>query len=135
MSDCRDAGAVLSECLGVILNTTQRSLESLLESDVDGLVAFREVGVDVAEGRSKVQLFIYDHLPKLRFLNDIKVRPNHYQTNPSVYSQLKQGLYDRFFVTLEGELLEVDLDSFKTLFNSSVVYHFANSQTTDYFYV
>lgn len=135
MTDSKDVGEVLAEALGFVLNRTERSLESFLEGEVDGLAAFRELGVDSAEGKEPIRLFVYDYLPKLKFLNDIKVRPNHYQATPTVFSQLKRCLYDRFFVGSGGELFEVHSDDFRVLFNGSTVYHFQSSKTTDYFYV
>jgi hypothetical protein len=133
MDACRDTGVVLSECLGVVLNQTERSLDSFLEGNVDGLVAVRELGVDEAVGHPKVRLFIYDHLKRVAFQDDIKVRPNVFLARSEICTQLKRLLYDRYFVIVGEEVFEVQKDVFKgVLFSVTVT--FLNVDTTDYFY-
>lgn len=135
MTDLKDVGEVLAESLGFVLNRTERSLQSFLDTTVDGLAALREIGVDAPVGRTPVQLFVYDFLPKVEFIDDIKVRPNHYRASLTVMSQLKRLMYDRFFVSSAGELFEVAGGDFKALFNTSNVFHYHEAKTTDYFYL
>lgn len=134
MTDCRDAGAVLAECLGIALNPAERSLESFLEGTVDGFVALREVGVDEAVGRKNIHLFIYDHLKRVRMKDDIKVRPNVFLARSEICSQLKRLLYDRYFVVEGDQLVEVPKETFKALL-FQVRVTFLDVDTTDYFYV
>lgn len=135
MTALQDVGEVLAESLGFVLNRTQRSLQSFLDTTVDGLVALREIGVDEAEGHAPVRLFVYDFLPKVAFKDDIKVRPNHYLAPETVVSQMRRVLYDRYFVSNAGELFEVPSGDFKALFNTSNITYYHDAKTTDYFYV
>lgn len=134
MSYCRDAGEVLAECLGVVLNVVERSVESFPEGTVDGFVALREVGVDNAVGRKNIRLYVYDHLKRVRMQDDIKVRPNVFLARSEIVSQLKRLQYDRYFVVESGVLVEVPKETFKTLLYQVVV-TFLDVDTTDYFYV
>lgn len=134
MSYCRDAGEVLAECLGVVLNVVERSVESFPEGTVDGFVALREVGVDEAVGRKNIRLYVYDHLKRVRMQDDIKVRPNVFLARSEIVSQLKRLQYDRYFVVESGVLVEVPKETFKALLYQVAV-TFLDVDTTDYFYV
>jgi len=134
MSYCRDAGEVLAECLGVVLNVAERPVESFPEGTVDGFVALRELGVDEAVGRKNIRLFVFDHLKRVRMQDDIKVRPNVFLARSEIVSQLKRLLYDRYFVVESGALVEVPKETFKALLYQVVV-TFLDVETTDYFYV
>jgi hypothetical protein len=133
MDDCRDAGVVLAECLGVALNQAERSVESFLEGTVDGFVALREVGVDEAVGRKNIHLYIYDHLKRVRMQDDIKVRPNVFLARSEICTQLKRLFYDRYFVVESDVLVEVTPQVFKALL-FQVRVTFLDVDTTDYFY-
>lgn len=133
MNDCRDAGEVLAECLGFVLNRTQRSLESFLEGTVDGFVALREVGVDEAVGKRNIHLYIYDHLKRVAFKDDIKVRPNVFLARSEICHELRRLSYHSYFVVVEGELYSVTPEDFKSLL-FQVTVTFLDVDTTDYFY-
>ena len=124
----------LARILGCVLASRERSLESLLEARVDGFIALRELGVDERDGHPKVRLFIYDYLPLVNVKDDIKVRPNHFKCTATVGSQLKRLLYDRYYVKVGEELVEVHPETFRSLLHQ-VVIHFLQVDTTDYFYL
>lgn len=124
----------ITEILGCVLGSSERSLESLLESRVDGFVALRELGSDASGGHPKIRLFIYDYLPLKNFQDDIKVRPNHYCATQEVAVQLKRLMYDRYYVKVGNELYHVSPNVFQALL-FQVVVHFVDVDTTDYFYL
>jgi hypothetical protein len=124
----------LTEILGCVLASSERSLESLLEARVDGFVALRELGTDEREGHPKIRLFIYDYLPLKNFQDDIKVRPNHYCASSEVAMQMKHLMYDRYYVKVGTELYQVSGDVFKCML-FQVVVNFVDVDTTDYFYL
>jgi hypothetical protein len=124
---------VLAESLGLVLNRTQRSLESFLEGTVDGFVALREVGVDTAVGRKNIHLYIYDHLKRVCMKDDIKVRPNVFLARSEICTQLRRLFYDSYYVVVDGELFSVAPQDFKSLL-FQVTVTFLDVDTTDYFY-
>lgn len=126
-------GTTLAEILGCVLGGTDRLSKELLECPVDGLVALREVGVDEADGKPKVRLYIYDYLKRVGFKDDIKVRPNVFLSRSEVARQLIRLQYDRYYVVCGKEIFEVDGPLFKALIQSIVV-SFVDIDTTDYFY-
>lgn len=133
MSDCRDTGEVLAESLGLVLNRTERSLESFLEGTVDGFAALREVGVDQAVGRKNIHLYIYDYLKRVSMKDDIKVRPNVFLARSEICTQLRRLFYDSYYVVVDGELFQVAPQDFRALL-FQVTVTFLDVDTTDYFY-
>ncbi|MNE37130.1 hypothetical protein D3C80_1309690 [compost metagenome] len=125
----------IAEILGCVLGSIDRSLERLLEGSVDGFVALREVGVDEGGGHSKVRLFVYDYLPLVAFVDDIRAKPCHYRCSITVMSQLKRLLYDRYYIRLGNTLMEIPAAAFKLLITRIVISHGGDCNTSDYFYL
>ncbi|MNN66331.1 hypothetical protein D3C81_1819000 [compost metagenome] len=125
----------IAEILGCVLGSCDRTLESFLEGSVDGFVALREVGVDERDGRSRVRLFIYDYLPLVAFVDDIRAKPCVYRCSQTVMSQLRRVLYDRFYLRLGDELINVPPSVFELLIKRVVMSHPEGCNTSDYFYL